>query len=206
MIIARSCGWIGLMAMPAGAATRVSRYGRHTPSREGVDVAEAERQVDRPAELGGVEAHGPAGGLDDIDAAPQEPQAMPFAALRRGDQHHADPRHLGAERQGQRGGDPPARRVLDAERGARGDHQAPVGGDLVPAGLDGQRPHGLGIVRLEAQDRQPGRVRSGHRAPRSASACHGSRRRASANRQSSRSCAAGRREGCRTRPPCVPRC
>ena len=64
------------------------------PARDGIHVAEAERQVDRSAEFGGVEAHGAAGRLDGVNAAPQEPRAMALAAFRLRHQHHADPGDL----------------------------------------------------------------------------------------------------------------
>ena len=54
-----------------------ARTGAGVPARERIDVAEAERQIDRAAELGGVEARGGAAVLDLGDAARQQARAEP---------------------------------------------------------------------------------------------------------------------------------
>ena len=128
------------------AAHGLPRAGPGVPARERIDVAEAERQIDRPAELGGIEAGSRAARLDLGDAARQQARAEPLPARRLGDQHHADPGDGRSERQRQRARDPLPVGAAHAEALPQRQHEAPVGGDLVPAGLDRQGAQAIGIV------------------------------------------------------------
>ncbi len=196
----------------AHARRRVGRRphaGFGAPAREGIDVAKAERQIDRPAELGGIEARGDAACCDLGKAALQEPGAMPLPARGAGHQHHADPGDGRPQRQHQRACDPLPRGLADAEPAALAQHEAPVGRNLVPARLHRQRRSTLGVAGLERLDLQPGfgrHVRTGHRAPRSGWACRGSRRRERASPRSTRSCARAAPAGARAQPPCAGHC
>ena len=71
--------------------------------------------------------------------------AKPAPAIAPGHQHHADPGEAAAIRQRRGGRDHRARRVAHRVDRAEIEEDAPVGGDLVPAGLGDER---LGIAEL----------------------------------------------------------
>ena len=92
------------------------RWGFEPQARDRINVTEAEREIDRPAEFCGVEAGDAARIARHRDGAAQEPRADAAPARILGDQHHADPA---------------SRMVAHADAAAFAQHEAPVIGGLI---------------------------------------------------------------------------
>ena len=179
---------VGLRRLDANAVATARRAKPQAASK-------AERRIDRGAGRRRVEHRHEAARRDVGDAAMQQARRKPLPAMLGRHQHHADPGAAPAIGQ-RRGGRDHAAAGAHRVGGAELEEDAPVGRDLVPAGLRDQR---LGVGQVgerKAPDRR--RIRTRHRACRSRSACRGSAGRARPSPRSSRSAARAARADSRT--------